>query len=121
MHAAYAGLEGLVSRKVPLVSSPKLTYLWGISHAFWKITKDRLLVYLSAELALSRPTDLSVKQPPVWSFGRYVVGKRGSSRMPGSYEVYLPRIIKERGRTNPLFCACASGPGIIIGSLALKA
>lgn len=30
----------------------------------------------------------------------------------GSYEAYLLRVIKERGRTNPIFCACASGPGI---------
>ncbi len=91
MHAPYAGLEGvqsrLVSWKVPLVLSQKNDVFLGISHAFWKM-KDPL-VYLSAELVLSRPTDLSVvNQPTVWSFRRYVVGKRGSSRTPGFVRRY---------------------------------
>ena len=76
---------GLMEGSVGVVS--KNDVFLGISHAFWKM-KDPL-VYLSAELVLSRPTDLSVvNQPTVWSFWRYVVGKRGSSRTPGFVRRY---------------------------------
>ncbi len=76
---------GLMEGSVDVVS--KNDVFLGISHAFWKM-KDPL-VYLSAELVLSRPTDLSVvNQPTVWSFRRYVVGKRGSSRTPGFVRRY---------------------------------